>query len=144
MPQGTRTNRLTKELEALRAKDGKIYPRQCVDWAKSHKSSALYSYLEWDDAAAADEYRIDQVRNLIQVHLIDPLGGRRFISLSIDRTSGGGYRPAPEILKRPSLRSIMLNDALDDLERLQRLYRALEELEPFWEILQRLRGRNAA
>lgn len=138
---GQRSLQLQKELEALRDKDGMINARGAVDWARKKPKSALFSFLEWDDSIAAEEYRIDQVRSLIQIHLVDPLGGRRYISLSIDRTSGGGYRPTTQVLKREDLRQVMLGDALDDLERMERLYRALPELRPLWAVLERLRGR---
>lgn len=141
MKTGHRSQLVQKELEGLRDKEGVINARSAVEWARRRPNSALYSYLEWDDAVAAEEHRVDQVRNLIQIHLVDPLGGRRYVSLSIDRTAGGGYRPTTQVMRREDLRKVMLGDALDDLERLERLYRSLAELRPVWAVLEKLRGR---
>ena len=139
-----RTRSIIAELEALRDADGMIHADASVKWAARHKRSALYAYLEWDDTVAAHRHRVDQVRSFIQVHIVDAVGFRRYISLSIDRQTSGGYRPIPEVLSRQDLKSVMLNDALDDLDRMRRLYISLNELQPIWDCIDRLRPRSAA
>jgi len=55
------------------------------------------------------------------------------ISLSIDRVRpGGGYRHIDSILPVASLREVMIDDALADLERMRVKYEHLSELAKVW------------
>lgn len=139
-----RTKAITAELEALKDKYGMINAVAAVKWARRNRRSALHGYLEWDDEVAGEKYRVDQIRNFVQVHITDPLGFRRYISLSIDRQASGGYRPVGDVLSRHDLRQVMLDDAIDDLVRLQRLYVSLRELQPVWDCIERLKPKSAA
>lgn len=139
-----RTRQITAELESLRDDQGLIHAERAVKWARRNRRSALHGFLEWDDSVAAERYRVDQIRNFVQVHISDPLGFRRYVSLSIDRQAGGGYRPVGEVLSRQDLRQVMLDDAIDDLSRLQRLYVSLKELQPVWDCINRLKPKSAA
>lgn len=83
-------------------------PHEFVAWLSEHPDHPAYGWFEWDDAKAADAYRLDQARAFVQdlritfsvesvgsggavkvssgsmPSLISPLEGRR---------SGGGYVP---------------------------------------------------
>ena len=135
-----KTSVIAEELIALRDDKGMIKPRDVVTWARRHPKSALHAQLEWDNDRAADAYRMQQVRELIAVHVIDAEGHRQMVSLSIDRTSGGGYRQVDDVLKVPSLREIMLNDALVDLQRLQVRYQHVTELIGVWNEAEKVRA----
>jgi hypothetical protein len=129
-----RTDGISAELLKLKNEDGIINPANVVAWARKHPKSVLHANLEWDDGVAAARYRVWQVRALISVHIVDPDGGRRFVSLSIDRKHDGsnGYRAMDDVVARQDLREIMLKDALADLERMQARYTKLTELQPVW------------
>lgn len=133
-----RTDAIVRELEALRDEKGMIHAPAAVKWARRHRNSALHGFLEWDDEIAGERYRVDQVRGFIQVNIVDALGSRRYVSLSIDRESGGGYRQTNDVLSHQDLRAIMLRDAIADLQRLQRLYIGLAELRPIWSVVEKL------
>jgi hypothetical protein len=120
------------ELLALKSDDGLIYPERVHGWAQRHPNSALYNSLNWDDATAAHEHRLWQIRQLIQVHITIVSGTREFVSLTIDRASGGGYREVADVVASGNLRQIMLDDALEDLERVRRKYQLLDELAGVW------------
>lgn len=136
-----RTDGLAAELLKLQNGDGKINPADVVKWARRNKRSKLYASLTWDDEIAGEKYRIWQVRELIAVHITEPDGGRRFVSLSIDRVEGG-YRSLSDIIARQDLRQVMIEDALHELERVQRKYDRLQELEPVWAATQNVRRRT--
>lgn len=140
-----RTDGISAELLKLKNADGIINPTEVVKWAKRNTKSHLHANLEWDDAVAGDRYRVWQVRALISVHIVDADGGRRFVSLSIDRKHDGsnGYRPLDEVIARQDLREVMLADALADLERIQARYTKLTELAPVWEGAARVRERRS-
>ena len=144
-----RTDGIAVELLKLKNDNGVINPTEVVKWARTNKKSHLHGSLEWDDSVAGERWRLWQVRALISVHIVDADGGRRFVSLSIDRKHDGsnGYRPLDDIIGRPDLRAIMLRDALADLERIQARYAKLSELAPVWEQadqVRKTRGRKAA
>ncbi len=121
-------------LEIQRDNDDNIlHPREVVEWARRNTNSALHSAIEWDDQRAADAYRLVQVRRLIEVHVVSGGGDQRVISLSSDRTAGGGYRSEADVIARPDLRAVMLRDALEELERVQAKYERVKGLSEVWE-----------
>jgi len=138
-----RSNTIGEELLALRSKqNGRINPTDAVKWARKHTKSRLHDALEWDDAVAGERYRIWQVRALIGAYVLDvSTGDRQFISLTIDR-SEGGYRPLSEVISSPDLREIMVADALAELERVQRRYQRVSELQEVWRAADTVRARR--
>lgn len=126
-----RTDAIRAELLALKKK-GLVSAREAVEWARKNPRSALHAALNWDDKDAAQEWRVEQVRRLIQVHIIAVDGGRQFVSLSIDRARGGGYRDIDQVKGSERLRDILLQDALDELERVRSHYQSLQELSRVW------------
>jgi len=126
-----RTDNLAKELLALKGEDGLINVAKAEQWAKRHPKSSLYAHLEWDNEVAGEKYRHWQIRSLISVHIVDAEGSRQLVHLSIDSRSGG-YRPINDVLGQKELREIMLEDALGELERMQRKYARLQELDGVW------------
>ena len=94
--------KLAAELEIIRGmdKDGLLHPESVVAWARNNKESALYNELEWDDTAAAEAYRVAQVRQIVRVIVRNAPGNdgidrrtRVYVSVPSDRLHGGGYRP---------------------------------------------------
>jgi predicted DNA-binding protein with PD1-like motif len=126
-----RTESIASELLKLRDKGGKISASGAVEWAAKNKKSHLHAALEWDDAIAGAAHRVWQVRSLIAVHVLDAEGARRFVSLSIDRGEGG-YRQISDVMSNADLRKIMIEDALGELQRMERKYKHLQELEVVW------------
>lgn len=121
------------ELLALKRRDGMIVAEDGIEWARKHPNSDLYRSLQWDDAKAAHEHRLWQVRRLIAIHIVSDEGGRQVVSLSIDRTKErGGYRDLDDVLPRRDLREVLLQDALAELERVQAKYNRLQELSEVW------------
>src|SRR5215472_14260297 len=132
MTRPYKATRLSAELLALKGADGLIRVAAAETWAKRHPRSQLHGELEWDNEVAGPLYRQQQIRELIAMYVLDDAGHRSVVSLSIDRSAGGGYREISEVVKLPNLREIMLNDALEDLRRLQQRYQRLTELAQVW------------
>ncbi len=133
---------IRSELLALQAaaEDGILHAEKVVEWARENPGSALHKSLQWNDAKAAHEYRVDQVRRLISVHVVDARGQPLLVSLSIDRNIGGGYRPIADVLKAPDLREVLVRDALEELERMQDKYARVEALAAVWAEADRVRA----
>jgi hypothetical protein len=140
-----RLDTIAAELLALRTEQGVINPSEVVRWARANADSRLHGALNWDDEVAAERYRIWQVRSLISVHIVDVDGGRKFVSLSIDRAGGhsGGYRPISEVMDDETLRDVMLKDAMAELERVQKRFEKLKELSAVWEELHKVKRRRS-
>lgn len=129
---------IQRELEALQGADGLIRAEEVVEWAAAHPDSALHGQFEWDDAAAAIEHRVWQARRLIALHIVTETGERKTISLTVDRTKGGGYRAVEDVARIPELREVMLRDALGELKRTRARYRHLQELARVFEEIDRV------
>jgi hypothetical protein len=139
-----RTDGIATELLKLKNGNGVINPAKAVEWAAKNTKSHLHAALEWDNTVAGERWRISQVRQLIAVHIVDAEGGRRFVSLSVDRKHDGsnGYRELGDVIGRSDLREIMLKDALAELERVQDRYKKLSELQPVWDAAEQARARR--
>ena len=140
-----RSASISRELLKLRNANGVINPADVVAWAKTHTKSHLHAALEWDDEIAGERWRVQQVRQLIVLNIVDADGGRQFVSLSCDRKHDGsnGYRPLSDVIGRADLRDIMVQDALADLERMQQRYERLTELQSVWAEADRLRSKRS-
>lgn len=79
------------------------------------ETSILHKHFEWDDSEAADLYRRQQARALIQkckIQLVEtePVMIRAFVSLPTDRVNGGGYRLMSEVVNDDSMRDELIRD----------------------------------
>lgn len=118
-----------------------IYADTVVAWAEQNPESEIHAKLEWNDAKAAHQHRLDQARHLISLHVVYANTGRRAsVSLVTDRTQGGGYREVTPVLNNARMRSILLRQILDELARVIDRYPQLTELDPLLNILQRTRA----
>lgn len=135
------SNAIRNELLALQQQAGGLLQVEpVVAWAKQNPDSALHASLEWDDSKAGHEWRLHQVRRLIAVHIVNVEGVREMVSLTIDRSKpGGGYRGLGAVLSVPNLRSVLLQDALDELEGVRLKYESVSELAQVWEEVERVR-----
>lgn len=132
------SDRIKEELEAIRGNNGgMLHTSLIVDWARNHTESALHTQFEWNDAKAADEYRIWQARRLVAIYVDRESGERKLVSLTIDRSNGGGYRHIDDVVRAPDLREILLRDALAELERVRMKYLHVKELADVWAAIER-------
>lgn len=133
------------ELLSIQAKDpeGILRVEAVHAWAKAHPRSSLYKEIEWDTVKAAQEYQFWQIRRIIQLNIVSEDGEPQIVSLVIDRgKKGGGYRSIADVLSSRELSAMMLNDALQELERVQLKYQRVKELTDVWEAVGRVRKRS--
>jgi len=123
------------ELKRLADDNGGVLTASTIVVAARDEESILHSQFEWDDSAAAEQYRMWQARRLLNVvvEYIGPKDGQRrtrvFVSLTPDRTGkDGGYRQITAVLSDREHRQQLLDDALEEMERFQRKYEELQEL----------------
>ena len=65
LKQGLDANRIGEEIAALRD-ERSIIPAPAVVEAARPETSAMHDHFEWDDTAAADQWRLDQARYLLR------------------------------------------------------------------------------
>lgn len=110
------------------------------NWARENTTSKLHSSIEWDNDVAAERHRDWQIRQLIQLHIVSETGEPEMVSLTVDRVAGGGYRSVSEVVAVADLRAIMLQDALNELDRVRRKYERVTELVEVWEAAERAKN----
>ena len=126
--------KVVAELRGLhKQNDGVLSPSVVVEAARPVKS-ALHKCFEWDDSVAAQQWRLEQARNLLRVvvellDVPDATPTRVFVSLSTDRTQeGGGYRSLVSVLSDTEMRKQLLADAVSDMRLFKLKYQKLSEL----------------
>lgn len=122
--------RISDELAALE-KRGRLSAKRVVEWAKSHRESALHRCFQWNDSKAAQQWRLWQARQLIvsvEVKYEDGKKHQVYVSPVAIRKDNAGYARLSTILSNAQLRMQYLDQALAELERICARYNDLAEL----------------
>jgi hypothetical protein len=131
MKRAERKSRIAKELAALSTR-GRLSARRVVEWARTHRASALHTCFQWDNTKAAEAYRIWQARELIvSVEVVYGDGKKRqvYVSpISIRGSKAGGYQSLVSVLSDRDMRKQFLAQALAELELVLAKYEDLTEL----------------
>lgn len=130
------------ELRKIAKKNrGLLRPVQVVEAARD-EASPLHGQFTWDDAKAAEEYRLWQARELIATFwVVDSPSNERvrlLLSLASDRPEKHGYRFSADVLANPEQRSEWLLMALSELQSWKKTYAALTELRPVFAAITRV------
>lgn len=121
---------LDELLRIQRLHRGLLMPKEVVSEARE-ENNPLHGYFDWDDSVAAEKWRIEQARGLIQVAVEyvndnkEPV--RVFVSLQRDRMKGG-YRRLETVMSDDVLKAELLRESLVELNTLRNRYRQLVEL----------------
>lgn len=132
--------------EVYRAKGGLMKPLDVVEAARP-ETSPLHKHFEWDDSVAAERFRIEQARTLLQkvyVRIENPDGKGRmaqvFVSLSTDREQSGGYRAMVDVLSDADMKNQLIRDALVDMQIFEDRYKTLRELSSVFTVMRENRA----
>lgn len=131
--------RIARELARIaEMNNGVLRQEDVVDFARD-PDTALHTQFEWDDTEAARKWRLEQAARIIrlQVRVVENTEQtvRAFVSLSVDRTPHGGYRPINAVLGSKELSRQLMRDALAELSAVRRKYQTLKQLNDVWEKL---------
>jgi hypothetical protein len=123
------------ELKRIAAASGGELRAEIVVEEARAVESPMHSWFQWDDTAAAHQYRIIQARQLIRVTVTyigdgqNKIPMRVFVSLTPDRElDSGGYRVMADVMENAESRQQLLRDALAEMDRFKAKYSALKEL----------------
>lgn len=121
---------------------GRLTPTAVVIAARDARSP-LHRHFEWDDAVAAESYRLDQARMLIRsVALVgDGSADPAPAFLSISDKGGTSYRTVQDVLDSADLQGAVLAAAERDLLAFERRYQQLKDI---CEIVSSVREKIAA
>lgn len=117
--------------QMARQKNGMLLIDDVLEEARD-ESSILHKHFEWDDSEAADQYRRQQARALIQkcrIQLVEtePVSIRAFVSLPTDRGAGGGYRLTSEVVSDAGMKEELLHDIRLTISRWTRKLHLLDQ-----------------
>jgi hypothetical protein len=125
-----------KEVERIK---GQKTPQAVVSYAESHPKSELYSCFEWDNDTAAEKYRLEQARHVMNCLVItkteyDPQE-KKEVKITAIRAyenvqtgEGRAYISTPIALETPEYRTQVfqrIKRGIDELERLGDTYSEL-------------------
>ena len=119
-----------EELAKISEKKGnRLKPVDVVEAARSRKNP-LHHFFEWDDAAAANAYRLDQARSIIRsVSIVNEEEGEELPAfLSVTDKGGRSYRTMAEIQESPKLQQLVVDNARRDLNAWRDRYRRLANM----------------
>lgn len=116
------------ELERIYQKYGKLEPEDVVK-ENTPEGTPLHNEFEWDDAKAANAYRVGQAANIIRAVVTveqqedrEPQQVRAFVH------SRQTYHPLAVAVDSEDMMAEILKDALRDMQAFKRKYEALKEL----------------
>lgn len=104
-----------KFLERMALRNGGLLLIDDVLSAAEDAECVLHKHFEWDDTEAANQYRREQARGMIQKCSITiaqspDVSIRAFVSLSDDQKNGGGYRMTAVVLSDEDMKAQLLHD----------------------------------
>lgn len=121
-----------EEIERIRTRqNGRLEPQDLVA-ASREPTAPLHPVFEWNDAVAAEAYRIDQARYVIRSLVVqigtnpDAPPVRAFVS--VVRGTDHSYTSTAHALADPDLRQQVLERALAELQSWRRRYSEMVEL----------------
>lgn len=132
-----------EHLEMLRQKfKGELTPKDVLDDAR-HDNSPLHSFFEWDDGAAAEQYRLQQARGLIKAVVAiyvrdDKPALRTKMFVHVPEPQAPHYRETTHALSMRRTRALVLDRAWRELRAWKQRYKDLEEFASFIDIIDRI------
>lgn len=110
--------------------NGELTPKAVVENARNPRH-VLHKHFEWDDAKAAESFRIEQARTVIRcIHAEDEDAseGHAPAFVSISDKGGVSYRTLADIKSSADLQARVLAQAERDLEAFNRRYTSLQDI----------------
>ena len=122
-----------ERLERLEREHGKVTPQIILDDARPD-NSPLHKCFEWDDAKAAEEYRLQQARGILTALTVtvettsEPIQVRAFVNVSPVNEKVGSVVAVIRAMSDEESKRNVLNMAMRELRQFEKKYSALKEL----------------
>lgn len=126
-----------------------LSPADVVDYARSHKDSAITKWLGakgcWNGKEAQKKFALLMARDLIRTVKVyieqpssEPVRVRAYVSLDTDRQNAGGYREVQKVMDSRDLRAAYVRTAMKEFMALKLKYAHLKELQSLWDAVDEL------
>lgn len=106
---------------------GTLNPQDVVDESRA-ENAPLHSLFEWDDAAAAEKYRVVQARFIIRNVTVEEEDGQPVRQFVHTGEAGSGYMRIQTVLQSVDMTRSLLEQARSDMNSFIAKYRALKEV----------------
>lgn len=140
-------NVVGKEVEKLEKEKGEVTAKDLVDVARS-KDSPIHRLFEWDDAKAAEGYRVSQATkvlcalSIVQPDTAEPTTIRAYMNIADEADNPtrrtGKFINTQDAFRSPEKRNLILRVAIRELKELQQKYSKLSELAKVFEEINKL------
>jgi hypothetical protein len=132
-------------LEEIEARDGAVTKEAFLEESRP-EDAPTHRMFEWDDAKAAEKYRLVQSKNIInnlkvviQKNDEEPMALKAFVNVSSgSQFSSGRYIRVEAAIADDRSRGVMFRNALAELGSFKRKYRELTELEDIFRAIEAL------
>ena len=115
-----------------------ITPEEVLEKARNEKTE-LNKCFEWNDGIAAEKYRLQQARQIIQLLVVVPKSEDsepiRAFQITSERNT---YQPTRLFLEQPDEYQILLKRAKIELAEFKKRYKTLSELEEIFKCIYEL------
>ena len=124
--------KIGEELDLIKSKT-ELNPNNIVERAKNPKS-VLHNYFEWDSTKAAEQYRLQQARNIVN-HIVEVIVIRgenveQKAFFNVNTNEGTNvYVTLTEAIKTPSYRKQLIKEMETILENLLKLIKLFSSME---------------
>ena len=105
------------------------------------EDAPLHNEFEWDDETAAEEYRLQQARHIINCLCVKAEGAEKAaepVRAFFKVEKAEMYDSLNVILRSEDKHAALLRAAAAELAAFQRKYKALTELQPLWEVIEQI------
>ena len=123
-------NVVGSELEVLASRNN-LSPESVLESARSEESP-LHSLFEWNDEVAAEKYRLNQARQIIQQIVIvndHPNAVTREVRAFVTESKNDGhYQLITTVIENPDTYEVLLKRALFELQMFKDKYQSILEL----------------
>lgn len=133
-------NIVGNELKALADNDN-LSPESVLNSARD-ENSPLHNLFEWDDKVAAEKYRLNQARQIIQQIVIvndhpnaEPRQIRAFVTES---KNDGHYQLITTVIENPDTYEVLLKRAKFELQMFKDKYQSILEFKELFEEIDRV------
>jgi hypothetical protein len=118
---------------------GRFTAQAVVDYARPNKSP-LHEYFEWNDTLAAEAYRLEQARSVIQCLVVTIQGNevREFQNVFVKEDNRRMYVRLEKTRSVPDLWQQVLDSALQEAVAWKNRYEHLSQLKPISEEIKKI------
>lgn len=118
--------------------EGRLTAEALVE-ASRPEDAPLHKEFEWNDSVAAEEWRKQQARMIINALVVCAAPSAEPVRAYFKVSAAPKYESLQAIVTTPDKYSQLLKQALGELAAFQRKYRSLKELDPVFAAFEQLR-----